>query len=97
MHRTSCWAARQVTDVLSGVAAYRRSDKKCTDWCGEACKRPYAEGPTRYGDGRVRHFRNLTVLPYAEGGITGERMYAEDEFYRCLFGPILDELETISP
>ena len=51
----------------------------------------------RYDDGRVRHFRNLTVLPYGEGGITGERMYAEDEFFRCLFGPVLDELETISP
>ncbi len=51
----------------------------------------------RYDDSRVRHFRNLTVLPYAEGGITGERMYAEDEFYRCLFGPVLDELEPISP
>ncbi len=50
----------------------------------------------RYDDGRVRNFLNLTVLPYAEGGITGERMYAEDEFFRCLFGPVLDELEKIS-
>lgn len=49
----------------------------------------------RYDDGRVRHFRNLTVLPYAEGGITGERMYAEDEFFRLFFGPVLGELERI--
>lgn len=50
----------------------------------------------RYDDGAVRAFRNLTVLPYAQCGITGERMYAEDEFFRVLFGPILDELEIIN-
>lgn len=49
----------------------------------------------RYDDGTVRDFRNLTVLPYAEDGITGERMYAEDEFFRVLFGPILTELQPI--
>ena len=49
----------------------------------------------KYDDGEVRKFRNLTVLPYGEGGITGEIMYAEDEFFRCLFGPVLDELERI--
>jgi hypothetical protein len=49
----------------------------------------------KYDDGSVRHFRNLTVLPYGDGGITGEIMYAEDEFFRCLFGPVLDELERI--
>lgn len=49
----------------------------------------------KYDDGTIRRFRNMTVLPYAEGGITGEVMYAEDEFFRCLFGPVLDELEPI--
>lgn len=51
----------------------------------------------RYDDGSVRDFRNLTVLPYGEGGITGERMYAEDDFFIGLFGPILGELEPIAP
>lgn len=49
----------------------------------------------KYDDGRIRKFRNLTVLPYGEGGITGEIMYAEDDFFKCLFGPILNELEKI--
>ena len=50
----------------------------------------------KYDDGAIRKFRNLTVLPYGEGGITGEIMYAEDDFFRVLFGPILNELEQIS-
>ncbi|WP_380872373.1 hypothetical protein ACFB49_33150 [Sphingomonas sp. DBB INV C78] len=49
----------------------------------------------RYDDGVIRNFRNLTVLPYGSNGITGERMYAEDEFFRVLFGPILTELEHL--
>ena len=49
----------------------------------------------QYDDGTRRDFRNLTVLPYGDGGITGERMYAEDDFFIGLFGPILGELERI--
>lgn len=49
----------------------------------------------RNADGATRDLRNITVMPYAEGGITGERIYAEDAFFRLLFGPLLDELEPI--
>ena len=51
----------------------------------------------RYDDGSTRQFRNATVLVYGEGGIAGERMYAEPEFFRLLLGPVLADLEPIAP
>jgi hypothetical protein len=51
----------------------------------------------RYDDGSTRDFRNITVLVYGEGGIAGERMYGEPEFFRLFFGPVLAELEPVAP
>lgn len=50
----------------------------------------------RLDDGKLRDFRVMTVLPYAEGGISGERIYADDDFFRLLFGPFFSGLQPIA-
>ena len=50
----------------------------------------------RYDDGTLRDFRNLTILPYGSTGLLGERLYADFEFYRLIFGPLLAEMQPIA-
>lgn len=54
---------------------------------------------------RVRHADNedlvdhrvLGILTFGEQALTGERLYADERFFRMLTGPLWDELETITP
>jgi len=49
-----------------------------------------------YADGSRRDFRTLTVFPYGETALRGERIYADLEFFRVLFGPLLAEMEPLA-
>jgi len=49
-----------------------------------------------YADGSRRDFRTLTVFPYGETTLRGERLYADPEFFRVLFGPLLAEMEPLA-
>lgn len=51
----------------------------------------------RYADGATRDFRVMTVFPYGETGLRGERIYADDEFFRLNFGPFMAEMEPLAP
>lgn len=50
-----------------------------------------------YPDGSRRDFRTLTVFPYGTHALRGERIYADTEFFRVIFGPLLAEAEPIPP
>ena len=48
-----------------------------------------------YPDGGRRDFRTLTVFPYGETALRGERIYADIEFFRVIFGTLLAEMEPL--
>lgn len=48
-----------------------------------------------YPGGGTRDFRVLTIFPYGETALLGERIYADTEFFRVIFGPLLAEAEPM--
>ena len=48
-----------------------------------------------YPGGATRDFRVLTIFPYGETALLGERIYADTEFFRVIFGPLLAEAEPM--
>ena len=48
-----------------------------------------------YPGGTTRDFRVLTIFPYGETALLGERIYADMEFFRVIFGPLLAEAEPM--
>jgi len=48
-----------------------------------------------YPGGITRDFRVLTIFPYGETALLGERIYADTEFFRVIFGPLLAEAEPM--
>ena len=48
-----------------------------------------------YPGGSTRDFRVLTIFPYGETALLGERIYADTEFFRVIFGPLLAEAEPM--
>ena len=49
-----------------------------------------------YEDGSARDFRTLTVFPYGTTALRGERIYADTEFFRVIFGPLFAEMEPLA-
>ena len=49
-----------------------------------------------YAGGISRDFRTLTVFPYGEAALRGERIYADTEFFRVIFGPLFAEMEPLA-
>ncbi|OCC22498.1 hypothetical protein MB02_16710 [Croceicoccus estronivorus] len=48
------------------------------------------------GDAEPTVHRIMAILTFGEQGLSGERMYSDDKFFRTLVGPLWDELEPIS-
>lgn len=44
-------------------------------------------------DGQVRRTQMMTILVYGETKLRGERIYADEDFLRFLFGPLWAEME----
>jgi hypothetical protein len=51
---------------------------------------------TRFPDGSLRDFALCAILTFGEDKLSGERLYASDEFFRHLIGPVLDEATPIT-
>ena len=49
----------------------------------------------RFDDGRVKRFRILGVLVFGKDKLSGERLYADEELLREMFGPIWAEMQPI--
>jgi len=48
----------------------------------------------RCEDGRVDEFRIMGLLKFGTLALAGERLYADEEFLRILFGPLWTDLEA---
>lgn len=46
-------------------------------------------------DGAEKTFRVLGILKFGRNALSGERLYADEEFLRLLFGPLWSELEPV--
>ncbi|HSB95816.1 MAG TPA: hypothetical protein VLC91_05185 [Spongiibacteraceae bacterium] len=46
-------------------------------------------------DGSKQTFRVLSILKFGEQALSGERLYADEKFFRFLFGPLWSELEPL--
>jgi hypothetical protein len=46
-------------------------------------------------DGVEHSFRVLSILKFGERALTGERLYADEKFFRFLFGPLWAETEAL--
>jgi hypothetical protein len=46
-------------------------------------------------DGAIKTFRVLGILKFGTRALSGERLYADTEFLRILFGPLWAEMEPI--
>ena len=49
----------------------------------------------RHDDGLAREHRILGILTFGPHALSGERLYASDELFRFLIGPLWNELERI--
>ena len=49
----------------------------------------------RHDDGLAREHRILGILTFGTHALSGERLYASDELFRFLIGPLWNELERI--
>ncbi|MDD3797789.1 MAG: hypothetical protein PHE36_01275 [Novosphingobium sp.] len=48
------------------------------------------------GDAEPAVHRIMAILTFGEQGLSGERMYCDDKFFRTLVGPLWDELEPVA-
>lgn len=48
-------------------------------------------------DGVEHTFRVLSILKFGTHALSGERLYADEKFFRFLFGPLWDETEPLLP
>lgn len=46
----------------------------------------------RYDAGPIRNFRIVGILTFGETKLSGERLYADEELLKIMFGPIWDEM-----
>jgi hypothetical protein len=49
----------------------------------------------RHDDGRTREHRILGILTFGRTALSGERLYASEEFFRFLVGPLWNELRPL--
>lgn len=61
----------------------------------EGLVQEYAVTVLHAGDTEPTTHRIMAILTFGEQGLSGERMYCDDKFFRTLVGPLWDELEPI--
>ena len=67
-----------------------------TEWVGAPGLAQEYEIWLRRDDGSIGQFRVFSILKFGRTLLSGERLYADDEFFRILFGPLWAELEPIN-
>lgn len=66
-----------------------------TEWVGAPGLMQEYEVTLRCDDGSAKSFRVASILKFGRTLLSGERLYADEEFFRILFGPLWSELEPI--
>ncbi|HLG85688.1 MAG TPA: hypothetical protein VKZ79_00665 [Alphaproteobacteria bacterium] len=65
------------------------------EWIGDAGVNQEYTVRYRFDDGSVKSFRILGILTFGNAKLSGERLYANEEFFRILIGPVWSETEQI--
>jgi hypothetical protein len=65
------------------------------EWIGDAGVNQEYAIHYRYDDGRLKTFRIIGILTFGETKLSGERLYADEELFKIMFGPVWNELEPI--
>ncbi|SNS61170.1 hypothetical protein SAMN06295912_11070 [Sphingomonas laterariae] len=93
MDRTRRYYRHFVDNVMPRIAGYQLHQ----EWLGEGgvVQEYSVDVRDESGDGLTRH-RILGILTFGEALLSGERLYADEAFFRILIGPIWDELEPIA-
>lgn len=65
-----------------------------TEWVGESGLLQEYDITCRTARGDET-FRVLSILKFGQHALSGERLYADEQFFRFLFGPLWSELEPI--
>jgi hypothetical protein len=78
-------------EVQPRIAGY----EMIAEWIGDAGVNQEYTVRYRFDDGAVKSFRILGILTFGETKLSGERLYAQEEFFRILIGPVWSETEQI--
>ena len=90
---------QQIGSVPAGLDALARP--RCTGYTmhgqafGENSLAVEITVTVAYPDGWRNDFRTMTVFPYGTTALRGERIYADVEFFRVIFGLLLAEMEPL--
>jgi hypothetical protein len=91
MDRTRRYYEHYFSNVASRIAGYTMHG----EFESEAGLAQEYTVVVRHGDARTVEHRILGILTFGRTALSGERLYASDEFFRSLIGPLWDELERI--
>lgn len=66
-----------------------------TEWVGPAGLAQEYDIDMRLDSGDTGTFRVMSILKFGDRALSGERLYADETFFRILFGPLWEELEPL--
>ncbi|WP_380872832.1 hypothetical protein ACFB49_37360 [Sphingomonas sp. DBB INV C78] len=91
MDRTRRYYRHFIDTVMPLIAGFDLRD----EWVGDAGVIQEYDVTLKAADGPATRHRILGILTFGEERLSGERLYADEAFFRILIGPIWDELEPI--
>jgi hypothetical protein len=65
------------------------------EWINEAGVLQEYDISCKVDGGGIKTFRVIGILKFGENALSGERLYADEEFLRILFGPLWDDMESV--
>ena len=88
--------ARRYYEYFFRAAAARMAGYRLLhEWISEQGVLQEYDIDCRCDGGTVKTFRVIGILKFGVNALSGERLYADEEFLRILFGPLWSELEPI--
>ncbi|WP_157218135.1 nuclear transport factor 2 family protein [Flavisphingomonas formosensis] len=93
MDRTRRYYRHFIADVRPRIAGFEQH----SEWIGpDGAVQEYSVTVIDpEADGGTRTYRILGILTFGDVLLSGERLYADEAFFRILIGPLWDELEPI--
>ena len=93
MDRTRRYYEHFIANVRARITGFEQH----SEWIGpDGAVQEYSVSVTAPDvAGGIATYRILGILTFGETGLSGERLYADDAFFRILIGPLWDELVPI--
>lgn len=86
-------ARRYYEYYFAHAAAHMVGYRLLNEWISEQGVLQEYDIDCRCDNGVVKTFRVIGILKFGAQALSGERLYADEEFLRILFGPLWAELE----